>query len=95
MANDRVLYTAMITKYLEEKSKKGEMYRTFKMGTREFRFEILCWDKGCCRTNHERITHECMVHRATCVCTWNKPLLLHRPYSHVIAACSTVEQHPG
>lgn len=32
--NDRVLYSAMITKYIEEKSKKGKMHKAFKMGTR-------------------------------------------------------------
>ena len=95
MANDRVLYSAMITKYMEEKSKKGEMHRAFKMGTRELRFEIMCRDKGRRGTNRERITHECTLRRGSCVCTCNKPLLLHRPCSHVMAACSTVAQHPG
>ena len=41
-----VLYSAMITKYMEEKSKKGEMHRAFKMSTRELCFEIMCRDKG-------------------------------------------------
>ena len=61
MANDRVLYSAMVTKYMEEKSKKGEMHRAFKMGTRELRFEIMCVDKGRRGTNHERVTYECTL----------------------------------
>ena len=57
MANDRVLYSAMVTEYMEEKSKKGEMHRAFKMGTRELRFEIMCRDKERYWTNHERVTY--------------------------------------
>ena len=90
-----VLYSFMITKYREEKSKKGEIHRAFKMVTRELRFEILCKDKGRRGMNREMMTHECTLHRTRCVCTCNKPLLLHRPCSHVMAACSTVAQHPG
>lgn len=69
MKNDRVLYSAMITEYMDGKSKKGEMHRVFKMGIRELRFEILCRDKGCRGTNRKRITHECTLRRASCVCT--------------------------
>ena len=87
MANDRVLYSAMITKYMEEKSKNGEMHRAFKMGRREFCFEIMCRDKGRRGTNRETVTHECTLRRGSYICTCNKPLLLHRPCSHVIAAC--------
>ena len=65
MANNRVLYSAMITKYMEEKSKKGEMQEAFKMGTRELCFEIMCRDKGRRRTNRDRITHDCTLCRAT------------------------------
>ena len=95
MENDKVLYFDMITKYTEEKSKNGEMHRAFKMGTRELRFELMCRDKGHRGTNRERITYECTLRCASCVCTCSKPLLLHRPCSHVMAACSTVAQHPG
>nr|ADB85343.1 putative transposon protein [Phyllostachys edulis] len=91
MANDRII---MITKYMGEKSKKGEMHPAFKMGTREVRFEIMCRDKGRRGTNRERITHECMLRCGSCTCTCNMPLLLHRLCSHVIATCSTVARIP-
>ena len=95
MTNDRVLYFAMVTKYMDEKDKKYEMHRAFKMGTRELCFEIMCKDKGCRGTNRERVTHEFTLHRGSCICTCNKPLPLYRPCSHVMAVCSTVVQHPG
>ena len=91
MENDRVLYSAMITKYMEEKNKKGEMHQAFKMGIRELRFEILCREKGHHGTNCEGIIHECTPYHASCICTCNKPLLLHRPCLHVMSAYSTVE----
>ena len=46
-------------------------------------------------TKRERVTHECTLRRGGCICTCNKPLLLLRPCSHVMAACSTMAQHPG
>lgn len=46
MANDRVFYSVMVIKYIEEKSKKSKMDRAFKMGTRELCFEIICRNKG-------------------------------------------------
>nr|CCI55436.1 PH01B031C15.19 [Phyllostachys edulis] len=51
VANDRVVYSAMITKYMEEKSKKGEMHIALKMDTRKLCFKVLCREKGRHETN--------------------------------------------
>ena len=74
-----LLFSSMYLVIMAENNKKGEKHKAFKMGMRKLRFEILCRDKGRRGMNRERITHECTLHRANCVCTCNKPLLLHRP----------------
>lgn len=67
---------------MEEKSKKGETHRAFKMGSRVLHFEVLCREKGCHWMNHEKIIHECTLWRDHCSCTCHKLQLLHIPCSH-------------
>ena len=38
----------------------------------------------------ERVIQECTIFDDICVCTCYKPMLLHKPCSHVIAACAVM-----
>lgn len=94
LADNRLVYTTFITKYMDDKIKKASLHRARPMGTTENRFEILCRDRGRRGANRERSVQECVLRDDSCSCSCMKPSLLHRPCSHVIAACSVINLSP-
>nr|ABA98617.1 Transposable element protein, putative, MuDR [Oryza sativa Japonica Group] len=88
LSKPSVKYSLAITQYMDEKSQKGGMHRVRPAGNRELLFEIRLSDKSGVGIGTTDITLECMwwpKYRA-CKCNCNKPYLLHRPCSHVLAA---------
>ena len=88
MADNNLVYSTFMEKYMADKINKVRMHRARPMGTIQNRFEILCRDRSRRGGNRERIVQECVLNADSCFCTCMKPKLLHRPCSHVIAACS-------
>ena len=90
MADNKLVYSALMTKYMDDKIKRAWMHRARQMGTVEHRFEILCMDKGCRGGNSEWSVQECILRNGSCSCSCMKPKLLHKSCSHAIAACSLI-----
>ena len=82
-------YCEKIMEYMNKKIAKAATHTVVAIGNVERRFEVrLATDKFGC--GNELRTHEVTIGNEqwpTCVCTCNKPKLLHLPCSHVLAAC--------
>ena len=76
-----------MTDYMEDAFKKALKHRVQAVGAVEHRFEVTCRDKGRLRGRRERHTQECILRNDECVCSCQKPKLLHKPCTHVIASC--------
>lgn len=88
MADNNLLFSAMMTKYIKDKTVKALDHRVKPAGTRERRFEVACADKGRRGIDRRRVVQVCVLNfNGLCSCSCNKPELLHRPCSHVLAAC--------
>lgn len=88
VADNRLIYGVKMATYMADAIKKAQLHRVMSMGTREHRFEVLCRDKGRRGGNRERHVQECILRNDGCTCSCHKPKLLHRPCTHVIAACA-------
>ena len=86
--DNRFIYGQKFSEYMAEANKKAAGHRVTSMGVAEHKYEVLCRDKGRIGGNHERHVHECVLRNDHCVCSCRKPLLYHRPCTHVIAACA-------
>ena len=88
LSKPSVKYSPAITQYMDEKSKKGGIHRVWPAGNRELLFEIRLRDKSGVGIGTTDITLECTLwpEYHACKCNCNKPYLLHRPCSHVLAA---------
>nr|AAT73690.1 hypothetical protein [Oryza sativa Japonica Group] len=88
LSKPSVKYSPAITQYMDEKSKKGGIHRVWPAGNRELLFEIRLRDKSGVGIGTTDVTLECTLwpEYHACKCNCNKPYLLHRPCSHVLAA---------
>lgn len=87
MRDNHIIYGYKMTEYMEDAIKKAHLHRVNEVGAVERRFEVVCRDKVRLGGRRERHTHECIISNEGCVCSCHKPRLLHKPYTHVIAAC--------
>ena len=94
MSDATLVYSSFMTAYMHGKIQKASLHRARPMGTAENRFEILCRDRNRRGGNRERIVQECVLRNDEAICSCMKPKLLHRPCSHVIAACSLTNFSP-
>jgi hypothetical protein len=86
--NPAVLYGFMMNEYMEDKIEKSQLHDVRIMGTRDQRFEVACRGRAQRGLHRNRVVHECVIHQDGRVhCSCYKPTLLHKPCSHVIAAC--------
>jgi hypothetical protein len=72
---------------MEEAFKKALKHHVQAVGAVEHRFKVTCRDKGRLGGRRELHTQECVLRNDECVCSCQKPKLLHRPCTHVIASC--------
>jgi hypothetical protein len=80
-------YCAKVMKYMIEKTNKAKMHRVRRAGNVQRRFEISLRHKSGFGVAPELKTHEVAFGlEPSCVCTCNKPMLYHKPCSHVVAA---------
>jgi hypothetical protein len=87
MVDSHKIYGYKMTEYMEEAFKKALKHHVQPVGAIEHRFEVTCRDKGRLGGRRERHTQECVLHNDECVYSCQKPKLLHRPCTHVIASC--------
>jgi hypothetical protein len=90
-------YCARAMAYMEEKSSKAQMHTVIETGTAQHRFEVYLRDKSGFGTANFQRTQEVVIGMGAypnCTCSYNKPLLLHKPCSHVIAACGKFRMDP-
>jgi len=96
MADARLVYSAKLTTYMEDKISKASFHSVRRMGTVQHRYEVLCKERFRRGVNRQPIVQECQIMTdGVCHCSCMKPLLLHRPCSHVIAACSLMNMAPS
>ena len=95
MVDNTLVYSSFMTKYMNDKITRASLHRARPMGTAENRFEILCRDRHRRGGNRDRTIQECITRNDSCSCSCMKPKLLHRPCSHVIAACALTNLSPG
>ena len=87
MHNNQKIYCCKIDEYMEEAQKKALLHRVLPVRSVERRFEVYSRAKGRLAAGWESATQECTIRNDKCICTCNKPKLLHKPCTHVIAAC--------
>ena len=96
LSNPQMLFGPMMTTYMDKKSKKALEHHVVPTGTVEQRFEVFCKDRSCRGVRRERIIQECVLRDdGTCSCNCQKPRVLHRPCSHVLAASAECGIHPS
>ena len=89
MADNRLVYSAKCTAYMNDKIRKAAFHTVRRMGTVQHRYEVLCMERFRRGVNTQAVIQECQIEpNGVCHCSCMKPLLLHRPCSHVIASCS-------
>ena len=87
--NPNTSYCAVTMTYMEEKSRKGQGHLARRMGNVQRRFEVTLRHRtGFGVSVEERIQEVQFDGHFGCTCTCNKPLLYHRPCSHVLAAAA-------
>ena len=87
--NPNTPYCATTMAYMEEKSKKGQGHMARRAGNVQRRFEVTLRHRtGFGVSVEERIQEVQFDGHSGCSCTCNKPLLYHRPCSHVLAAAA-------
>ena len=96
-ANPQTPYCSKITAYMQAKTEKAQSHTVFVMGNTEHRFDVVLRDRAGVGTARSLVTHEvCLgdhVNEPSCTC--NKLKLLHKPCSHVLAACGTIHMDPS
>ena len=93
MADERLLYAPNMTEeYMTPKIKKAQYHSVRKVGTMEHRYEVYCKARYRRTVSREPVVQECVLqNNGLCTCSCMKPKLLHKPCSHVIAACSKID----
>ena len=82
-------YCAVVMAYMAEKSRKGQGHMASCSGNVDRRFEITLRHRtGFGVANEEKIQKVDFDDEAGCACTCNKPMLYHKPCSHVLAAAA-------
>ena len=84
-------YCARTMLYMEEKVKKGQMHKARRTGNVQRRFEVCLKQKSGFGVCTQEITQEVIFYVQPDIiasCTCNKPTLLHKPCSHVLAAAA-------
>jgi len=89
MVDNQKIYGYKMTEYMEDAFKKALLHHVQAVGAVEHRFEVTCRDKGRLGGRRERHTQGCALHNHECVCSYQKPKLLHRPCTHVDRTPST------
>jgi len=96
LANPSVVFGYKMTEYIDAKIKKSCLHDIRLMGTRERRFEVICKGRSNRGMHRNRVVHECLLaENGTIHCSCYKLTLLHKPCSHVIAACREAGIEPG
>jgi hypothetical protein len=89
VANTELVYSAHITNYMSKRIEKAKWHNARRVGTMQHRFEVRCKERFREGVNRVPVVQECQLdYNGVCSCTCMKPYLLHRPCSHVIAACA-------
>ena len=86
--NPQMVYCTNMTEILEKISAKVMLHRVEFVGNQDFVFEVMVREKGGVGIDSSMVTMECQLLSETnkCMCSYNKPELLHMPCSHVYAA---------
>jgi hypothetical protein len=102
MQDPQKVYSTWMTEYLNKKQKAALCHRAYPEPLRRdlgdevlWKYQISCQSKSQ-KANGEITIQKTVIGNHTCSCSCQKPLLLHYPCSHVIAAClATKNQHWG
>jgi hypothetical protein len=102
MQHCQKVYSTWMTEYLITKQKVALAHRAYRQPLRrdpdeevQWKYQINCQSKSQ-EANGEITTQKTATGNQTCSCSCKKPLLLHYPCSHVIAAClATKNKHWG
>jgi hypothetical protein len=102
MQNPQKVYSTWTTEYLNKKQKVALCHRAYPEPLRrdpgdevQWKYQISCQSKSQ-KANGEITIQKIVIGNHTCSCSFQKPLLLHYPCSHVIVAClATKNQHWG
>ena len=88
LSNPNLFFGYKMNEYMDDKVQKSLLHDVRVIGTRELRFEITCKGRSSRGIHRNRVVHECILtHEGSIQCSCFKPTLLHKPCSHVIAAC--------
>ncbi len=89
--NASVLYGCIMNEYMQKKVIKAELHDVRLWGSQELRFDVRCKGRAQSGSRRSRTTHECVITNDGRIhCSCYKPTLLHKPCSHIIAACREV-----
>ena len=81
---------------MKDKIKKLMEHDVKVIRTREQKFQVTCKGRAHRGLLRNRAVHECVLaHDGSIHCSCYKPTLLHKPCSHVIAACREAGVQPG
>jgi len=82
------VYCKKMTEIIDKISAKGTLHRVHFIGNQDYFFKVSVRDNGGVGMGSSMVTMECQFwpETNTCVCSCNKPKLLHMPCSHVYAA---------
>ena len=83
-----MLYGYTMNEYIDEKIKKSELHDVRRWGNQEARFDVACKGRAQRGLKRQRVAHEYVIGQNGRIhCSCYKPTLLHKPCSHIIAAC--------
>ena len=82
------VYYNKMTEIIDKISAKGTLHRVHFIGNQDYFFKVSVRDNGGVGMGRSMVTMECQFWPETniCVCSCNKPKLLHMPCSHVYVA---------
>jgi len=96
LANTIVLFGYKMIEYMEAKIKKSRLHDVKEMGTRDRRFEVTYKGRSNRGIHRNRVVYEYLLAEdGTIHCSCYKPTLLHKPCSHVLAACGEAGVQAG
>jgi hypothetical protein len=89
MPDSHLVYLAKLTTYMEDKMKKATFCNIRRMGSMQHRYEVLCKERFRCGVKRQLVVQECQI-MPNGIFHWPcmKQLLLYRPCSHIIVACT-------
>jgi len=80
-----------MNEYMQKKVRKVELHDVRLWGSQELRFDVTCKGRAQSGSRRSRTTHECVItNHGRIHCSCYTPTLLHKPCSHIIAACREV-----